>query len=82
MKCNVMAIKLDKRTNNALKVQEVLTKHGCIIQNRIGFHEANENVCSDCGVIILTLLDKPSEIDLLKSDLNAIQGLHSALICL
>ncbi len=82
MNCNVMAVKLDKRVQNATKVQEVLTQHGCLIQNRMGIHEANENACSDCGMIILTLLDKQDEITKLKSALEQIEGVKSALITL
>ncbi len=82
MKCNVLAMRIDKRINSAIKVQEVLTKHGCIIQNRMGFHEANDKVCSECGIIILTLMDNPSEIEQLMTDLGKIEGLHSSLVTL
>jgi len=82
MKFNVIAIKIDKRNQNAFKVQEVLTKNGCLIQNRIGFHETSEKSCSDTGMIILVLLDRPEDINVLKNDLSKIDGVVSSHITL
>ena len=74
MNCStIMAVKIDKRTKEAVKVQQVLTKHGCIINLRIGLHETM-NVCADAGLVILNLCGKKSEIAALKVDLSKIAG--------
>jgi hypothetical protein len=69
-----MAIILDPRTNNAPKVQEVLTKHGCIIKMRLGLHETSSQMCSERGLILLQLCGEDNEINALKEDLVSVQG--------
>lgn len=74
MNCStIMAVKIDKRTKEAVRVQEVLTRHGCIINLRIGLHETM-NVCADAGLVILNLCGKKSEIAALKSELSRVKG--------
>jgi len=72
----IMAVTIDKRVKEAPKVQEVLTKHGCIIGLRIGLHETM-NVCADNGLIILSLCGSKKEVAALKADLNKIKGVKS-----
>ncbi len=68
---NVMAILINQRSKKAIEVQEILTKHGCIIKLRLGLHEA-DNVCAEDGLILLQLSGDSDEIETLKNDLNAI----------
>lgn len=76
MSChNVMAVLIDHRTNKAPEVQEVLTKHGCIISARIGLHETNN--CSDEGLIILQLCGGKGEIKALEEELNGFEGVKA-----
>ncbi|MGL5084157.1 MAG: hypothetical protein ACRC68_00260 [Clostridium sp.] len=77
----VMAIKILPRNVAATKVQEILTKYGCIIQTRLGLHEADKNTCSSSGLILLNLLhDEQEEIKKLKSELDSIEGVTSKII--
>lgn len=77
MECRtIMAVIIDKRRKEAVKVQEALTKHGCIIGLRIGLHEA-ANVCADNGLIILSLCGSKKEVAALKKDLAAIKGVKT-----
>lgn len=77
----VMAIKIEPRDCAAPKVQEVLTKYGCIIQTRLGLHETGDNFCSNAGLIILNLVsNKEEEIKQLSSDLNSIDGATAKVI--
>lgn len=77
----VMAIKILPRNISAPKVQEILTKYGCIIQTRLGLHEADKNSCSPSGLIILNLLhDEQGEIKKLKEELDLIEGVTSKII--
>lgn len=68
----IMAILVDKRNNIAPTVQEVLTRHGCLISTRIGLHQINE--CSDNGMIILHLYGNNADIQTLEKELKGIDG--------
>ncbi|MFA6308667.1 MAG: hypothetical protein WC677_02835 [Clostridia bacterium] len=73
---NVMAILINQRSKKAVKMQEVLTKHGCLIKMRLGLHEA-DNVCAEDGLLLLQLTGDNSEIEILTNDLNAIDGIKA-----
>ena len=74
MECTIMAIAINPRTKAAPTVQEILTKHGCIIKTRLGLHEASESTCSQRGLILLQLRQDADTIDELKTDLTNIDG--------
>ncbi|MGL5245085.1 MAG: hypothetical protein ACRC7R_07940 [Sarcina sp.] len=77
----IMAIKISPRNEYATKVQEVLTKFGCIIHTRLGLHEATVNACSNSGLIILNLLsEEVEEIKALEKELNELEGIKVELI--
>ncbi len=74
-KDTILAIKLDQRSKEASKVQEVLTQHGCSIRGRFGIHNGNPQECSDDGLIILDLIEESNKITPLIEDLKKIGGL-------
>ncbi|MCX7748104.1 MAG: hypothetical protein N2645_14650 [Clostridia bacterium] len=77
MSCyNVMAVLINHRTKKAIGVQEVLTKHGCIIKMRLGLHETGD-FCSEGGLVILQLCGTGEQIAALEADLNAIDGVKA-----
>ncbi|MGI6161732.1 MAG: hypothetical protein ACOYJD_06850 [Christensenellales bacterium] len=53
----IMGLKLEQRVDTAPKVQELLSKYGCSISTRVGFHMASENVCSPHGLIVLEFIE-------------------------
>ncbi|WP_303868333.1 hypothetical protein [Acetobacterium wieringae] len=66
----IMGIQVGNRENEALKVQELLTKNGCIIKTRLGLHESSEEMCSITGLIILEFLpNKEADIAELEKEL-------------
>ena len=71
-----MAVIISKRTAEAVKVQQVLTTHGCIIKLRVGLHEAGD-VCADDGLVILHLCGTRKDVAALKTDLNKIKGVKA-----
>ncbi|MBM3700249.1 MAG: hypothetical protein FJW68_04960 [Actinobacteria bacterium] len=71
----IMAIKVNGRIANAPAVQDVLTKYGCNIKTRVGFHEVNEDQCSTDGILILQLFGDDSEIQAMNSELLKIDGI-------
>lgn len=77
----IMAIKIEPRNSAAPKVQEILTKFGCIIQTRLGLHEASKDICSNSGLIILNLIhDEKEEISKLSKELSEIDGVVTKLV--
>ena len=70
----VVAVKVDQRTDNAVRVQEVLTRHGCLIRARLGLHETSKDYCANFGLIILHCCGSAEEVASLVGDLNGISG--------
>ncbi|SFL56575.1 hypothetical protein [Halanaerobium salsuginis] len=70
----IMAILIDKRTDAAPEVQQILTDYGCLITTRLGMHESS--TCADEGMIILDLNASQSEVAKLKTALQAISGVN------
>ncbi|MBN2300089.1 MAG: hypothetical protein JXC31_02755 [Acholeplasmataceae bacterium] len=77
----VLGVLVDHRTENAIEVQDILTKFGCIIKMRLGLHETG-NVCAEDAFLLLQLDGKESEIKDLEDSLNAIDGVKTKLISL
>lgn len=73
----IMGIKIGQREEDALKVQKLLTEHGCIIKTRLGLHAAPEaaNTCSSIGLVLLEFFaDKADEIKKLEDELSTIES--------
>lgn len=74
----IMGIEIDDRSDQAVPVQELLTKHGCLIKTRLGLHATNENMCSQEGFLLLEIAHKTSgEFVELESELNALPGVRA-----
>lgn len=72
MSTQIIALSLDNRRSEAPKVQEVLTKHGCIIKIRLGVHEIEG--CSGQGLIVLVTGGAEEETAELLAELEAFPG--------
>lgn len=69
----IMGIQVDNRDTDAVKVQELLTKHGCIIKTRLGIHEAASNMCSSSGLILIEFSPNCEEdVKKLESELSTL----------
>ena len=77
---SVMAIKVEERAAKAPDFQEVLTKHGCIIKTRVGFHETDGNKCSKDGIILLHLYGDKKEFQELFEDIQKLDGVTPKFI--
>ncbi len=72
----IMGIQIDDRDSDAVKVQELLTKHGCTIKTRLGIHEAASNVCSSSGLVLLEFLNGcEDEVKELESELLKLKNI-------
>lgn len=73
MECDIiMAVLIDKRTDVAPRVQEILTEYGCIIDSRLGLHNVRE--CAEEGLIILHLCGEEEQITELEEKLSVLEG--------
>lgn len=72
----LVLIKVEARTEKAVKVQEVLTKHGCNITLRLGLHEVTGENCTNDGLIILQVKPEQKAINELIAELNAVGGVQ------
>lgn len=82
MNYNIMVIVVENRDSNAAEIQEILTKYGCIINLRIGYHEKIKDACLNEGLIILELSDNKNEIEKLQKKLKTINGIRTQTITL
>lgn len=71
---SIMAIKINGRNSKAPMVQEILTKYGCNIKTRVGFHETNEDQCSMDGILILQLFGDQNKIQDMLKELQDLEG--------
>lgn len=69
MKTAIFSVELDKRNENAPEIQEIFTKHGCIINIRLGVHDYQG--CSGQGLILLVAKGEDNEIQSLLNDLKS-----------
>ena len=72
----IMAVRLTRRVNSAVQVQEALTKHGCVIRMRLGLHETSKDYCAEDGLILLQVCATAEETAALEADLAALEGVR------
>lgn len=58
----IIGIELENRLENAIKLQEILSKYGCSIKTRIGLHDMGEYKCLNYGIVLIEVIDKVNEI--------------------
>jgi hypothetical protein len=58
----IIGISIDNRTDEAIKLQEILTQYGCLIKTRIGLHDMGEYKCLNYGIVLIEVVDKINEI--------------------
>lgn len=76
MDITIMAISINPRNEYAPKVQEILTKNGCIIKTRLGLHNLEGDSCSRKGLILLELCSKNNDVEELQKELTQIEGVN------
>lgn len=76
----IMAIKINGRIAKAPLVQDILTKYGCNIKTRVGFHETSEDQCSMDGILILQLFGKEEDVQAMFTALKELDGVVPKMI--
>ncbi|MFH1428709.1 MAG: hypothetical protein ABIH39_03090 [Candidatus Margulisiibacteriota bacterium] len=73
---NVMVVTVDKRKDNAVAAQKIMTEWGCIIHTRLGLHNEVLENCSEHGIIILELvgeMEKQKQFEKLLANLPGVK---------
>lgn len=80
--CNqILAIRINDREESAVRVQEVLTEHGCEIRMRLGLHDMADNgTCSPCGTVLLQLCGTVEEGEAVEIELSKIPGVKAKFV--
>lgn len=80
MKKSVLIILVDKRKEEAVKVQQILTFWGCLIKTRLGIHDGVLDKCSNHGLIILELVGAEAKKKEMARKLNLLKGVKAKLV--
>lgn len=72
----IIAVKINGREAHASSVQEILTRYGCNIKTRVGFHEVSDDQCSMDGVLILQLFGENNDIENMLKELGSLDGVN------
>jgi hypothetical protein len=78
---NLLVLRINDREDTAMKIQQVLTNHGCKIMTRLGLHDHGESgVCSSCGTMVLHLYCTEEERRVVEADLVKIEGVRARFV--
>jgi hypothetical protein len=81
MNCfNIIAMRLQQRTQSAPAVQKTLTRFGCNIKMRLGLYDVSEDFCSNDGLVLLQVCGEKDELDKMLVELNEIKGVKAKMI--
>ena len=78
MTYKVILIKIDHRSTEAGKVQQILTEYGCSIKVRLGLHEVSKEFCANDGLIVLEV--EGTDLKEMMDKLNAINLVTAKMI--
>ncbi|MDD4013946.1 MAG: hypothetical protein PHW14_07125 [Candidatus Omnitrophica bacterium] len=80
MKKDIMLILVNKRKEEAVMVQKILTGWGCLIKTRLGIHDGVLGDCANAGLIILELVGSKKKHAELVRKLNLLKGVVAKLV--
>ncbi|MDD4013644.1 MAG: hypothetical protein PHW14_05590 [Candidatus Omnitrophica bacterium] len=80
MKKDIMLILVNKRKEEAVMVQKILTGWGCLIKTRLGIHDGVLGDCANAGLIILELVGSKKKHAELSRKLNLLKGVVAKLV--
>lgn len=67
MTTTIIGVTLENRIETSVEFQKLITKFGCEIRTRIGFHPSREDICLNRGIVLLEI---NGEANLLKEELS------------
>lgn len=72
----IFGIYIKERLKDASPMQALFTKYGCNIKTRLGLHDADENICSGSGIVLLELIGNADDINNFEEETKAVQGVE------
>ncbi|MBN2280530.1 MAG: hypothetical protein JXQ65_08120 [Candidatus Marinimicrobia bacterium] len=75
-----LLVVVNKRKDEAITVQKILTEWGCYIKTRLGLHEDCLDNCSEIGTIILEVVGDTTKHEELSRKLNLLKGVTAQLV--
>ena len=76
----VILVKIDQRSSEATKVQDILTNYGCNIRVRLGLHEVSNEFCANDGLVVLEVQGDRDILDKMIEELNALEYVQAKLV--
>ncbi|MEN6445204.1 MAG: hypothetical protein ABFC98_04060 [Candidatus Cloacimonas sp.] len=76
----VVLVKIDQRSSEATKVQDILTKYGCNIHVRLGLHEVSNSFCANDGLVVLEVQGDQDILEKMILELNALEYVQAKLV--
>ncbi len=70
----VLGVMINDPSKGADRIQNILTKYGCIIRTRLGIHDIDKDYASDTGLMLLELVGDMQECLRLENELLALEG--------
>ncbi|MBP7310336.1 MAG: hypothetical protein KA984_03500 [Candidatus Cloacimonetes bacterium] len=80
MTYKVVLVKIDHRSSEATKVQDILTQYGCNIKVRLGLHEVSQEFCANDGLVVLEVEGKDTDIQDMLQALKKVDFVKAQLI--
>ncbi|HNZ06385.1 MAG: hypothetical protein KBA79_03735 [Candidatus Cloacimonetes bacterium] len=80
MTYKVILVKIDHRSTEAARVQQILTEYGCNIKVRLGLHEVSKEFCANDGLVILEVEGSQEELKQIIDSLNQVNYVQAQLI--
>lgn len=80
MTYKVILVKIDHRSSEAVKVQNILTEYGCNIKVRLGLHEVSKDYCANDGLIVLEVEGSADELQSIVAKLSTVDYVEAKLI--
>lgn len=75
----IMIVKVNHRVQKVPLMQEIFTKHGDVIEVRLGLHESDD-VSDNHGLIILQLTGEEKKLKDFEKELNEVEGINARLV--
>jgi hypothetical protein len=72
----ILGVHITNRMQKAGEVQKILTEYGCNVRTRLGLHQADDQMCSPAGVILLELVGEEAVCEELAARVAEIPGVE------
>lgn len=72
----IFGIFVKERLKDASKMQGIFSKYGCNIKTRLGLHDAQENICSPTGIVLLEVVGSKEDLANFENEVKSTEGVE------